>query len=92
MMAITATAISTLMGNKPGKRRGNLRNTCRDRHGNRQNVVGEQRRARDLRREFPQIIPCDDVSTAAIGIGVDRLSITERHNRQQYGNRNRDRD
>ena len=53
------------------------------RNGHREDVVDEERRAGDQRRDRPQVLPADDVAAAAARVGEDRLAVAGRHDGQQ---------
>ena len=65
---------------------------CRDAHGDGQDVVGQQRSARDLGQFFAQVFFGDAIATAACRVGEDRLAVGNRHNRNQEGDGNGNRD
>ena len=65
------------------KRGSDLRDTRRDRDGDRQDVIGEQRRAGRLCGQLAQVIARDDVGAAAAGIRVDRLLVRQGQDGEQ---------
>ena len=71
--------------------RGHLGDRRGDRHGHRQDVVHEQRRAGHLRGEVAQVVAGHDVGPAAARVGVDRLLVGERDDGEQDHDRHRDR-
>ena len=63
---------------------------ARDRHRDGEDVVDEQRRARDQRRHLAEVLAADDVRAAAARIGEDRLAVRRRR-RSRAGSRRRSR-
>ena len=55
----------------------------RDRHRDGEDVVDEQRRARDQRRVLAEVLAADDVGTATARVGEDRLPVRRRDEREQ---------
>ena len=72
-----------LVGEERGKRRRHLRDARRDRHGDREDVVHQQRRARHLGGELAEVVAGDDVGAAAGGVGVNGLLVGDGDDRQQ---------
>ena len=64
----------------------------RDRHRDGEDVVDEQRRARDERRVLAEVLAADDVGAAAARVREDRLPVRRRDDREQERDRDRDRD
>ena len=64
----------------------------RDRHRDGEDVVDEQRRARDQRRVLAEVLAADDVAAAAARVGEDRLAVRRDDDREQDRDRDRDRD
>ncbi len=61
-----------------------------DADGNRQDVAGQQGGRRDQGRPRAKIVLTDDVGAATLGIGLDRLAIGNRDDREQEGDREGD--
>ena len=70
--------------------RGDLLDRGRGRHRHGQDVVDEQRRARDERRQPPEVLLRHRVGAAAIGIGVADLAVAGGDDREQDRDRDRD--
>ena len=64
----------------------------RDRHRDRQHVVGEQRCTRQERRKRAEVLPRKDVRAAAGGIGLHALAVGEDDDGQQGRDPDRDRE
>ena len=67
----------------PGEHGDDGRHARRHGHGDGQQVVHHQRRARDERRDRVQVVAGDGVRAAAFGIGVDDLDVRQRDDQQQ---------
>ncbi len=63
-----------------------------DRHRDGEDVVDEQRRARDERRVLAEVLAADDVAAAAARVGEDRLAVRRDDDREQQRDRDADRD
>ncbi len=63
----------------------------RDRHRDREDVVDEQRSARDQRRQLAEVLAADDVRTTAARVSEDRLAVRGHDDRQQDRDHDRDR-
>ena len=85
------SASATLWLRERRRRRGDREDAGRDRHGHRQHVVGEQRRAGDEARQRAEVVLGDDVGAAARLVRLDRLRVRDRDDREQRGDRDRDR-
>ncbi len=64
----------------------------RYRHRDRQDVVDEDRRGRDERRQLAVVLAADDVRRAALRVRVDRLAVRRDDDRDQDRDTDRDRD
>ncbi len=67
------------------------RDTGRHRHRDGEDVIDHERRARDQRRVFSEVLAAHDVGTAAARVGEDRLAVRDRDQDQQHVDRERDR-
>ena len=85
------SASGTLRCVERRRRRGDREDAGRDRHGDREHVVGEQRRAGDEARQRAEIVLRHDVGAAARLVRLDGLRVRERDDREQRGDRDRDR-
>ena len=62
-----------------------------DRHRDGEDVVDEQRRARDERRVLAEVLAADDVAAAAARVREDRLAVRRDDDREQHRDRDPDR-
>ncbi len=70
---------------------GKSRHATGNRHGNREDVINEQRSTGDQRPVFTEIFPRDNIRITTTRIGVNCLAITAHHNDEQCDNNKRDR-
>ena len=84
------TAISTRNGLSTGHRRDDVVDAGGDRHGDRHDVVDEQRRGDDEPGLLAEVLAGDLVVAAARRVGLDQLAVREHDDEQQHDDRERD--
>ena len=91
MRMTSATPIDDARIEQLGHDRGQRGDAGGDRHGNGQDVVGQQSRGRGQAGERAQVVGRDDVRATAVRIGADRLPIADHDDREDDDDRDRDR-
>ena len=71
-------------------RRGDGRNTGRDRHRDREHVVDDQPGRGEQSRQLAEVLACDRVGAASVRVGADRLAVGQPDGEHQHADRERD--
>ena len=72
----------SVVGREHGEHRRQRRHACRDRNGDRQGVVDQQRHDRDLRDSRPEILSRDHVGAASLRVDLHDLEVRQGHEEQ----------
>ena len=80
------------VGDERGVGAGDRRNATGDRHGNGEDVVGEERGRGDEARSLAEVFAGDGVRAAAAGIGVHGLLVAQADEHEQRDDDGRDRE